>query len=284
MNFPQNGTFSANLSLVAIGAVAGAGITFSALRLGRLEVTDYQAGGGPARKRACRRPRSNALAPGTGGVTSSRHSVSDALVESNPRRRGEMLREAGADAARGDIRGALDAGDRLESEKDRLEYYRGVFGEWAETDPEAALDYARSTSRLASSKSDTIGIAMNKWGAGEPREAWIWAEQNLSGPLKERAMTDLMIGWTRRSPSVRRRLAGRDGADLAAARCTPSPAPGPSRHPRAAAAWAETAARRTSRATAKVAVARRMGHRRNPSDAADLFKIDIATAERLTPA
>ncbi len=95
---------------------------------------------------------------------------------------------------------ALAAG--MASEKEKLAHYRKIFKTWAETDPEGALFYAKSSFPAGLMQSETIGIALNIWGARDPRSAWNWAEENLDGTLRDRAQNDVIIGWTRKSPAT----------------------------------------------------------------------------------
>jgi len=114
--------------------------------------------------------------------------------------RAEKFRSNGAAAARKNLQAALAEASGIASREDQLEFYRGLYGVWATLDPVAALDFAQANFPAGQLLSDSIGIAMNKWAEKAPREAWVWADQHLSGPLKDRALTDLMIGWSRRSP------------------------------------------------------------------------------------
>ncbi|MFZ4766514.1 MAG: hypothetical protein ACOYMN_16300 [Roseimicrobium sp.] len=98
------------------------------------------------------------------------------------------------------IQAALQKGLSIGSELEKLEYYRGLFKGWAEKDPEGALAYAKAHFPEGLLKSETIGIAINKWAAKDPRSAWNWTEENLTGNLRDQAQNDVMIGWTRQSP------------------------------------------------------------------------------------
>jgi hypothetical protein len=71
---------------------------------------------------------------------------------------------------------------------------------WSETDPEGALEHAKAAFHPGMTQSELVGLALNKWGRENPREAWLWADANLEGPLKDRGMNDLLVGWARRSP------------------------------------------------------------------------------------
>ena len=112
------------------------------------------------------------------------------------------LREAGAEAARKDPAHALLLAQNFTSDQDKLEFLRGIYSVWSNTDPLAALEYAKTSLPAGLARSETIGIAVNKWSTRDPRAAWLWTEANLIGPLKEQAFTDVLIGWTRRSPEA----------------------------------------------------------------------------------
>lgn len=189
MRFPKNGSVAANAFLVIAGALLGTTLTW------------WIAPGGEA-------PEDRAS-----GVVSSRrhprpltHLPAVATLSSEPREsltagdRAAGFRNAGADAARKSIQDALGEAARISSMQDQIEFYRGIYGVWAISDPVSALDYAKANFQAGQLLSDSVGIAMNKWADGNPRGAWLWADQNLTGPLKDRALTDLMIGWSRRSP------------------------------------------------------------------------------------
>jgi hypothetical protein len=127
-------------------------------------------------------------------------SLSKSIEELSALERAEKFRNAGAEAARRNLQAALTEAAGIASRADQLDFYRGLYGVWAATDPLAALDFAQANFPAGQLLSDTIGIAMNKWADKDPRGAWVWADQHLAGPLKDRALTDLMIGWSRRSP------------------------------------------------------------------------------------
>ncbi len=195
----RNGSLPANALLIAIGAAAGVGVTVlikpltasqqgKTADLARGESTSpYQTGS--------RRGNSaqHAKAPTT---------ISDAVQLSDPQERAAALHAAGADAARQDPAAALLIAMGLDSEQDKLEYLRGIYSVWGSTDPTAALEYAKSNMLAGLARSETIGIAVNKWASKDPRAAWLWTQENLSGPLKEQALADVLIGWTRKTPAA----------------------------------------------------------------------------------
>lgn len=187
--------------LVFAGATAGASLTWV---LGA-------AGGGPevgnssselGRPPSVRSSALGGLAGGTSSWVSAAESVRAAQAIADRHGRASALRDAGSAAAARDLVSALSEGSEIESNQDSLEFHRGLYGEWAERDPEAALEHAKTNFTPGQLQAEAISIGINKWGAENPREAWVWVESNLSGPLKDQALTDLMIGWTRRSPGA----------------------------------------------------------------------------------
>jgi hypothetical protein len=200
-----------------------------------------------------------------------------ALVEGDAAVRSDLLRQAGADGARNDIRSALEVGVEIKRLQDRLDYNRGLFAVWSEIDPEGALVHAKRSFNAGLVQSEMIGLVVNKWAASDPQDARVWTEQNLSGPLRERALTDLMIGWTRRSPDLASNWVTQSGSGsqplLSAVGTTWA-----EQDPEAAAAWALRLPYANSRKTATVAVAVEWS-RQDPESAADFFVEEAAGPE-----
>lgn len=199
LKWPSNGSFSANLLILAVGGVVGSGLTWS-FRPGGLFGTSSAVFEAAPKTR----PSASDTAPvrRSGGPRIFPPPVTEASIEQmSALERGEHFRELGAEAALSDISSALEQSEGITSKKDQLDFLRGVFSEWAENDPEGALSHAQSQFPAGTLQSELTGLAMNKWGYEHPREAWLWAEGNLEGPLKNRALTDLVIGWTRQSPA-----------------------------------------------------------------------------------
>ena len=189
MRFPRNGSAAANAFLVFAGALLGTTLTWWMAPSGSpaLVATTHA----NATKRTIR---------DVSGIPVVTEKASESAESMSGAERAEGFREAGAAAARKSIKDALAEAAAITSRQDELEFYRGLYGVWAAQDPLAALDYAKANFQAGQLLSDSVGIAMNKWADENPREAWLWADQNLTGPLKDRALTDLMIGWSRRSP------------------------------------------------------------------------------------
>lgn len=263
----RNGSLFANALLVAIGAAAGAGVTVLLTPL----LSDIEMRSGPRDAVPGGSPeRGHALTSAPGGSSgdgkSGAPSISAAMQELDPQERASMLREAGAEAAKHDPATALQVMQTISSEQDKLDYLRGIYSVWSETDPVAALDYARTSLHAGTMRSESIGIAVNKWAARDARAAWMWADENLSGPLKDQALTDVMIGWTRRTPAAAAQWLTSTGylsQPLIAATATTWA----EQNAAAAAKWAATLTNKDARQTATVAVASEWALQ-NPQEAA----------------
>jgi hypothetical protein len=193
--------------------------------------------------------------------------------------RARYFRDAGAAAARDNVATALDEAYAIENRQDQLDFYRGLYGVWSEDDPAAAAGHAQASLPAGQLQSDAVGIAVNKWGEKNPREAWLWAEQNLAGPLKERALADLMIGWSRRAPEQAAEWLQSTGMTsqplfnaVAGTWAEDQPA--------AAAEWAKSLPDGSAKETAVVAVAGTVAGQ-NPEQAVELFEEEIASGESM---
>ncbi|MBL9183252.1 MAG: hypothetical protein JNN17_14030 [Verrucomicrobiaceae bacterium] len=264
----RNGSLFANALLVAIGAAAGAGVTVlltpllsdTEMRSGH---RDAVPGGSPE--------RGHALTPAPGGSSGSESkdgapSLSAAMQELDPQERATMLRQAGAEAAKRDPATALQVMQTISSEQDKLDYLRGIYSVWSDSDPVAALDYARTSLHAGTMRSESIGIAVNKWAARDARAAWMWADENLSGPLKDQALTDVMIGWTRRTPAAAAQWLTSTGY-LSQPLIAATAGTWAEQNAPAAAKWASTLTNKDARQTATVAVASEWALQ-NPQEAA----------------
>lgn len=190
----RNGSLPANALLIAIGAAAGAGVTVLIAPIAR----DHQAGNDVSGRGSSYASRSGESGKaGKNGTT-----LQDALRIQDPQQRAASLRDAGAEAAKKDPARAISLGASLSTDQDKLEFLRGIYASWSLSDPVAALDYAKSSMPAGMARTEAIGIAVNKWAAKDPRAAWLWSEENLNGPIKEQAQTDVLIGWTRKTPEI----------------------------------------------------------------------------------
>lgn len=193
----RNGSLLANALLVVVGAISGAGMTYLLMPHEGHEAFEPSTS-------LLEKPASSRHAPllESNGPAPTLQALTEFLHAKDPEERSVALREAGAEMARRDHAAALQFAEQFRSDQDKLDFMRGIFGVWGGTDPRGALDHANTNFTAGLLRSETIGIAVNKWGARDPRGAWLWVEQHLSGPLKDQALTDLVIGWTRQSPSV----------------------------------------------------------------------------------
>ena len=199
LKWPSNGSFAANLSLLFAGCLLGAGVSWS-FRPGGLFGEPFDAVGTVAE--ALPSASRNTLAPKTDGprTLAQARSTSDSGNVSAYALSGRS-RDAGVSAAMENLASALEAAGEIASAADQLDYLRGVYSVWTKTDPQGALDHAKANFPAGLIQSELIGLALSEWSQSNPREAWLWADANLDGSLKQRGLNDLLMGWTRRSPS-----------------------------------------------------------------------------------
>lgn len=272
--WPPNGSFSANLLILVIGGLVGSGMTWS-FRPGGLFGTPSAV----VETAPKSRPSASNSAPSrkSGGSRIQTHQATIATLEKmGAPERAEHFRSMGAEAAIADITSALDQAETIPSKEDQLNYLRGVFGEWAENDPEGALSHAQSKFPTGIFQSELIGLVMNKWAYEHPREAWLWAEGNLDGPLKERALTDLVIGWTRQSPEDAAKWLADSGL-TASTLFTALPRTWAETDPEAALAWVRGLPAGRAKLQAEIAVADSWAAD-DPTAAANAFGPEIEAA------
>lgn len=286
VKLPHNGTPVANVLLVLTGLLVGVVGTWTAM-----EVREEARGQGSSSDSEVKSQSSSAN-QGHGSIRRSTEAVADlsagrsttvnlpmALRIRDPATRSEMLRRAGAGGADLDIADSLRAGLSITRTQDRLDYYRGLVGRWSETDPEAALDHVRHDLDPGLLQSELISLAVNKWGGDNPRDAWVWTEKNLSGPLREQSQADLMIGWTRRNPSLAAAWVTDTGLQSRLLLSTVGTT-WAEQDPRSAAGWADSLSTTTARQATKIAVAAEWA-RQDPPMAADFFEAEINTTQDL---
>ncbi|MEZ5276070.1 MAG: hypothetical protein R3F07_06810 [Opitutaceae bacterium] len=188
-----------------------------------------------------------------------------------------MLRRAGAEAAANDIAGSLRDGLSISRTQDRLDYYRGVVGEWSETDPEAAANHVHHDFDPGLIQTELISLAVHKWGADNPRDAWVWTEEHLSGPIREQSQADLMIGWTRRNPSLAAAWLTDSGLQSRLLLTTVATT-WAEQDAESAAQWADSLPSESASRASTLAVAAEWA-RQDPPTAADYFSPDISATE-----
>jgi len=124
------------------------------------------------------------------------------LTADDPSHKPEDLRNLGQEAARASITDALALSARISGETDRLNFLQGVFDVWGDQAPADAADYARTTFKPGTIQSETISLAVADWAAKNPREAFVWVEKSLSGPIKEEATNSMVQSWAHRAPEA----------------------------------------------------------------------------------
>ncbi len=281
-----NGSVFGNLLLIGAGAVFGAFGYWTAEQWGIVpEPSDREGAEGAAYLKGDGHgtviPRSKAArsSAGEAGKPYSLERLREERLGSEPLSRSERLRRAGAEGARGNLEEALVFGHSLNRLQDKLDYFRGLFGVWSDVDAEAALAYAKGHFSTGLLQSEMIGLVVNKWGAGHPQEARMWAEQNLSGTTKERALTDLMIGWTRRSPDSA--AAWLDRSENGSASIVSAVGrTWAEQDPEAAALWLGGMPAGVAKRAGTLAVANEWT-RQDPQDAAEFFEKDLDGADGL---
>jgi hypothetical protein len=299
---PRNGSPLANALLVLAGLAAGFGVSLVSNRPDGQSRNFVQAREGMQDRRPS--ARETALQQRTGGrfpaapepgpgrdamhlagdatsVANSSHANEKSPLASDDipvatltnQERGSHFRDAGAVAARENLHEALTSASNIESAQDRLDFFRGIFGVWSKDDPEGALSHAKSELPAGQLRSEVIGLSMNKWGQDRPREAWLWADENLQGPLKDRALTDLTVGWTRRNPEEAATWLASTGL-TSQPLFTALPGTWAEADPKAAATWVKSLPDGRAKDTAEVAVAEQVANG-DPSEAAHLYEGEI---------
>lgn len=255
---PRNGSLLANAMLVALGAAVGVAGTWLF---------------GPTRVQERIVFQNVPAAPAKAVATTDKAEV---LANPNdPESRAVAWRAKGGQA--GDPTQALKEAEGIASEQDRLDYLRGFYGEWARRNPQAAADHARAVWKSGSAQTESVGSVIGQWAEADPRSAWKWSEENLSGPMKEQTLTSLLQGWTRRSPAE---AAGwlADSGLTTQAYFDAVGAAWAARSPREAADWASAIDDSASRKSAENAVASEWA-RNDPAEAANHFAQEIVKAD-----
>jgi hypothetical protein len=297
MKLPINGSLLANSLLVAAGAVFGATTYWT---VEKIEIfphindshqiaddssdprRDKNSNRGKS-KRADSDYRSGEDGARALGSVSVEAQLRNASSETDPKLRSELLSRAGAEGARRDVEEALKMGNSLQRVQDKIDYFRGLFGVWSEVDPESSLTYAKQNFTAGLLQSEVISLVVNKWGAVNAQDARLWTEQNLSGPIRDQAMTDLMIGWTRRNPDLASNWLSQSNITTSSMLSAVG-ATWAEQDPKAAAYWAGGLSTGAGRRTASLAVANEWA-RQDPETAANFFEekvqesdgIDLAT-------
>ena len=121
--------------------------------------THGTAGHGPAQTGPDARQASTSTS--TDGREKTAPSIAEAMQILDTSERATALRAAGAEAARKDPAEAISLTASFTSEQDKLEFLRGIYSVWGDTDPVAALSHANANFPAGIARSETIGIAIN---------------------------------------------------------------------------------------------------------------------------
>lgn len=189
---PRNGSALSNCLLVTAGAVAGACVTawlHAPADPATLSAKSLIPAG--TQTLPARQPALGARAGGTGLPSGSALS---------PQAKSKDLTDRGYQSGLKNPADAMQEILTIPGDADRLDFLRGAMEAWALTDPQAALEYARTQLPAGQMQSEAIRLALEAWSGKEPRAAFSWIEQNLSGPGKEEAMGTFAQSWARTSP------------------------------------------------------------------------------------
>ena len=195
--------------------------------------------------------------------------LSRAISTADRDARAETLRALAVRLVGADVKKALALAAKIPDVDDKLEFLRALFGAWAARDPKAAMEYAKANFTAGLQQSESLVAAVEKWGAANPRDAWLWVDANLSGPLKEEATTSLVQGWARTDPEAAAGWfisTGSTSQSVLDALLTTWTG----LHPQAAAAWVESLTNPANKETGRVLVASEWA-RQNPAEAAAYF-------------
>lgn len=191
----HNGSWLCNALLVLGGAALGVGMTLvwkdgGALSFSAAAVSAADHPRSPSRESALNR---------RGGDPSVK--MRQILQANDPSHKIEDLRQLGREMAADDLPKALEMAKGLKNEDDKLAFFQGVMTSWGAQNPQAAAEYAQTSFLPGGLQSEALTIALGQWGGQSPRAAYIWAEENLSGPLKDEGINSLVGSWVKYNPT-----------------------------------------------------------------------------------
>ena len=196
LRVPRNGSFAANVFLVVAGGVLGSVLTW----LVNSARPTSDAPESLARIPEVRQPATAPSRPDR-GAEGSHVKLAQIMAADDPAHKGDDLRRLGAETAEANRDHALRLSNEIPGDGDRVAFVTGVFESWAAADPKAAAAYALREFKPGLLQSEAIRVALGKWGAADPRAAYVWMEENLSGPLKEEGLVSLAQSWSRKNPA-----------------------------------------------------------------------------------
>ncbi|MDB6069755.1 MAG: hypothetical protein JWL81_926, partial [Verrucomicrobiales bacterium] len=198
MNIPRNGSTLSNCLLVTAGAAVGACVTILLHSPAEnAAALDQNATASLAKHAPAAKPSGDRSTPAADARSRSLEELS-ALPASAAK--SQALTELGHQLATKDPQAAMAAAQSIPGDADRLDFLRGAMAAWSLTDPRGSLDYARTHLPNGQAQSESIRVAIDSWSARDPRAAFVWTEENLSGPLKEEALGTFAQSWARTAP------------------------------------------------------------------------------------
>ena len=165
------------------------------------------------------------------------------------------LRRLGEESAGADEREALSLAGTIKGDADRADFMRGVVEGMAGRDPRTAAQFALTELTTGALQADALRIALGKWGAANPHDAYAWAEEHLSGPVKNEGVNALVQSWSARAPEEAQRWFVETGSTSQALLAAVI-AGGAAQSPRKIAQWVETLPDTTNRDTGRILAAR----------------------------
>jgi len=191
--------------------------------------------------------------------------LSQILSADDREHKSDDLRRLGEEAAGDGETSALKLAGEISGEADRADFLRGVIAGMAERDAGGAAQFSLTNFTPGALQAEALRIALGKWGAEHPREAYAWAMEKLNGPVKEEAINALVTNWAAKSPDQAARWfveTGSTSQPLLAALVSGWAG----KSPREAAQWVETLPDQTNRDAGRLIAAREWAAQ-NPQEA-----------------
>jgi hypothetical protein len=245
--------------LVAAGAVAG---SLGTLAIQHLAGSGNSGAAVSAPENQTSPVRSTALHRRAGDP---RVKLSQILSADDREHKSADLRRLGQEAAGASETAALKLAEEISGEADRADFLRGVVAGMAERDAAGAAQFSLTQFSPGALQADALRIALGKWGAEHPREAYAWAMEKLNGPVKEEAINALVTNWAANAPDHAARWfeeTGSTSQPLLAALVSGWAG----KSPRDAAQWVETLPDQTNREAGRLIAAREWAAQ-NPQEA-----------------
>lgn len=179
------------------------------------------------------------------------------------------LQRLGSEVATTDQALALRMAGGITSQADRSDFLRGVVAAMADHDPLAAAQFALQQFSPGALQADALRISLGKWGAANPRDAYAWADSNLSGPVRDEAINALVSHWAANAPDQAAKWFSETGS-TSQPLLTALVGSWAAKSPADAARWVETLPDAINRDTGRVVAAREWAAQ-NPTEAAAAY-------------